>query len=75
MDKRWAKVVLCGALGALGAAMTAQAAQTPVAVAPADKVERVTVLPGNGARIEVLVQGQGPALVLLPSRGRGQEER
>ena len=44
MDKRWAKVVLCGALGALGAAMTAQAAQTPVAVAPADKVERVTVL-------------------------------
>ncbi|MBB1625748.1 hydrolase [Achromobacter sp. UMC71] len=37
-------------------------------------MQRVTVLPGNGASIEVLVQGQGPALVLLPSRGRGAED-
>ena len=55
MSKRWVKVVLCAALSALGVAMTAQAAPASAAAAPADKVERVTVLPGNGARIEVLV--------------------
>ncbi len=35
---------------------------------------RVNVLVGNGASIEVLEQGEGPALVLLPSRGRGAED-
>ncbi|MFY2835856.1 alpha/beta fold hydrolase [Achromobacter xylosoxidans] len=74
MGKRWARIVLWGALSAAGVSVAAQAAPTPAAATPADKVERVTVLPGNGARIEVLVQGQGPALVLLPSRGRGQED-
>jgi hypothetical protein len=74
MSKRWARVVLWGALSAAGLSLAAQAAPTPAAATAADKVERITVLPGNGARIEVLVQGQGPALVLLPSRGRGQED-
>lgn len=47
-----------------------------VAGAPAwaDAPKRVNVLVGNGASIEVLDQGQGPALVLLPSRGRGAED-
>ncbi|MGH8818835.1 MAG: alpha/beta fold hydrolase, partial [Achromobacter pestifer] len=34
----------------------------------------VNVLVGNGASIEVLEQGQGPVLVLLPSRGRGADD-
>ncbi|RBL84648.1 alpha/beta hydrolase [Streptomyces cavourensis] len=72
MKKQWAGWVLWGAaLGATG--MSAQAAPA-AADAAADAVQRVTVLPGNGASIEVLVQGQGPALVLLPSRGRGAED-
>lgn len=71
MNKRWASLVLWGAFSALGA--LGMAAVPAAAAAPA-AVERVTVLPGNGARIEVLVQGQGPALVLLPSRGRGAED-
>ena len=72
MKKQWASWVLWGAaLGSMG--MAAHAA--PVAAdAPAGTVQRVTGLPGNGASIEVLVQGQGPALVLLPSRGRGAED-
>ncbi|NMK49986.1 alpha/beta hydrolase [Achromobacter sp. Bel] len=32
------------------------------------------MLVGNGASIEVLDQGRGPALVLLPSRGRGGDD-
>lgn len=68
MNKRWASLVLWGAASALGLSAMS------VAAAPAAAVERVTVLPGNGARIEVLVQGEGPALVLLPSRGRGAED-
>ncbi|HCQ45490.1 alpha/beta hydrolase [Achromobacter sp. LC458] len=46
-------------------------ASTPVL---ADAPKRVNVLVGNGASIEVLDQGQGPALVLLPSRGRGAQD-
>ncbi len=69
MNKRWASLVLWGAAGVLGVSATAAAAD-----AGAVAVERVTVLPGNGASIEVLVQGRGPALVLLPSRGRGAED-
>ncbi|KOQ19787.1 hydrolase, partial [Achromobacter xylosoxidans] len=57
MGKRWARIVLWGVLSAAGVSVAAQAAPTPAAATPADKVERVTVLPGNGARIEVLVQG------------------
>lgn len=68
MNQRWASLVLWGAASALGLSAMS------VAAAPAAAVERVTVLPGNGARIEVLVQGEGPALVLLPSRGRGAED-
>lgn len=47
-----------------------------VAASPAlaDAPRRVNVLVGNGASIEVLDQGQGAALVLLPSRGRGAED-
>ncbi|MBB1596961.1 alpha/beta fold hydrolase [Achromobacter sp. UMC46] len=40
----------------------------------ADAPRRVNVLVGNGASIEVLEEGQGPALVLLPSRGRGADD-
>ncbi len=49
---------------------------TATAAAPAwaDAPRRVNVLVGNGASIEVLEQGQGPTLVLLPSRGRGAED-
>ncbi|MEN4918713.1 alpha/beta hydrolase [Achromobacter spanius] len=47
---------------------------TAAAPALADAPRRVNVLVGNGASIEVLDQGQGPALVLLPSRGRGAED-
>lgn len=57
-------------LAGLGLACAATASLPACAEAPA----RVNVLVGNGASIEVLSQGQGPALVLLPSRGRGAED-
>lgn len=57
-------------LAGLGLACAATASLPACAEAPA----RVNVLVGNGASIEVLSQGQGPTLVLLPSRGRGAED-
>lgn len=45
-----------------------------VHAADADVVEHQYVLVPNGSRIEVLVQGRGRPLVLLPSRGRGAQD-
>lgn len=60
------KHMLCG----VALSLAALAGSTAWADAP----KRVNVLVGNGASIEVLDQGQGPVLVLLPSRGRGAED-
>ena len=60
------KHMLCG----VALSLAAMAGSTAWADAP----KRVNVLVGNGASIEVLDQGQGPVLVLLPSRGRGAED-
>lgn len=57
-------------LGGLALSCAVVAASPALADAP----RHVNVLVGNGASIEVLDQGQGPALVLLPSRGRGAED-
>lgn len=65
MMKQW----LTGLTG-----LTMACAVVAATPALADAPKRVNVLVGNGASIEVLEQGQGPALVLLPSRGRGAQD-
>jgi len=54
--------------------LTLSCAAVAASPALADAPKRVNVVVGNGASIEVLDQGTGPALVLLPSRGRGAED-
>ena len=63
-------LLACLALAASFAPAWAQAAEA----AGADTVEHHYVLVPNGARIEVLAQGSGRPLVLLPSRGRGARD-
>jgi pimeloyl-ACP methyl ester carboxylesterase len=46
---------------------------TAYAADPAGTVERF-IVPHDGARIEALVQGQGPLIVMLPSLGRSGED-
>jgi len=67
-------IVLFGLLALTMTSAAAQSAGTPVqAETPAHKVTRTMVTHGD-VRIEVLQQGSGPLVVLLPSLGRGAED-
>ncbi|HEY0295862.1 MAG TPA: alpha/beta hydrolase [Bordetella sp.] len=70
--KPWLACLAAGAVFVLGAARPADAAAT--AAVAADAVEHHYVFAGGGVRIEVLAQGSGRPLVLLPSRGRGAQD-